>query len=129
MQTTESKHKQSRVIDTRMMPSRIIPSVRLLLIAATSLLVLLDAWVTGQLFGLTEGILLLYLIYSAILYILTVKHSRLVGAVAGWEHWADMCWFAMLIMLDGQRSSLFFFGLFFPFLSLPSAGDWLRPCA
>jgi signal transduction histidine kinase len=116
MQTTESKHKQSRVFDTRMMPSRIIPSVRLLLIAAISLLVLLDAWVTGQLFNLTEGILLLYLIYSAILYILTVKHSPLVGAVAGWEHWADMCWFAMLIMLNSQRSSLFFFGLFFPFL-------------
>jgi signal transduction histidine kinase len=104
------------MIDTRMVPTRMIPLVRLALGASTLLVVLLAGWIRGSRFPITERILLLYVLFGLVMYFLARFHSRIIRRVSSWEHWVDAGTFAALLIIDGPRAGLFSCGLIFSFL-------------
>lgn len=105
-----------REIDTRMMAGRAIPWMRLVLVAAITIVAWLDALLVRKAAAPADLLLLAYLGFSAAMWRLARRNSRLVGAASSWEHWLDVGWFAGLAVLDGPTGNLLFLGLLFPFL-------------
>jgi signal transduction histidine kinase len=64
----------------------------------------------------TRLVLVLYIAYSAALYLLTARRIRHKQAIPIWSHWADIGWYALLLALSGGAHSIFFFGFFFAIL-------------
>jgi signal transduction histidine kinase len=52
-------------------------------------------------------------VYSAALYIITISRKSTLQADTGWSHWADVCWYLLLVALSSGTSSIFFFFFFF----------------
>jgi signal transduction histidine kinase len=112
----DEDRKVRRTIDTRMMPARVIPLVRLILGASMLLVFILDRRITGRPITFADGLLATYVLFGAGLYSLTRIHSPLVRRISNWEHWVDAATFSGLAILDVQKSVLFLSGLFFSFL-------------
>lgn len=58
----------------------------------------------------------LYLCYSALLYLLTLRRSPTPNPIQVWTHWVDLSYYALLVAFTGGTTSVFFFGLTFPIL-------------
>jgi signal transduction histidine kinase len=108
--------KSHRTVDTRMVPTRMIPLVRLGLGVSTLLIVVLTGRMSGEGLHVIEMILMIYVLFGLTLYSLAKVHSRIISRVATWEHWADAGTFAGLLILDSHGAGLFSCGLVFSFL-------------
>lgn len=64
----------------------------------------------------TRMVLVLYIAYSAALYLLTARRIRRKQSIPIWSHWADIGWYTLLLALSGGAHSIFFFGFFFAIL-------------
>lgn len=94
---------------------RLIAATRLIL--AISAVLVLDYTSISRLDSdTTRLVLMLYIIYSATLYLLTARRIRQKRAIPTWWHRTDIVWYALLVALSGGTHSIFFFGFFFAIL-------------
>ena len=96
-----------------LLDSHLIAATRLIL--AVSAVLILDTSMP-QFSDATRLVLLLYIAYSAALYVLTARRIRHNHAIPIWSHWADIVWYTLLLALSGGSHSIFFFGFFFAIL-------------
>ena len=93
---------------------RMISLMRLILALSALLIIYIDPSEPDRFVAVTYGALVAYSLYSALLYYLSVRRSRLLpNRVA---HWADVGCFLMLVALSSGTSSVFFFFFFFSIL-------------
>ncbi|OLE52797.1 MAG: hypothetical protein AUG51_16625 [Acidobacteria bacterium 13_1_20CM_3_53_8] len=90
--------------------------MRLILASSALLIIYIDPAEPDRYVGITYGALVLYTIYSAALYIISVRWNSLLGAFRQWSHWVDVAWYLLFIALSSGTNSLFFFFFFFPIL-------------
>ena len=88
--------------------------MRLILAATALVIILIDPTQPDRLVGLTYAVLALYTIYSAVVFVVSVRRSDLIPAQH--MHWADMVWFLLLTSLSSGASSIFFTFFFFAIL-------------
>jgi len=60
--------------------------------------------------------LILYISYSAALYLLAIRRRGRQGSIPIWSYWMDIGWVTLLLALSGGSNSIFFFGFFFAIL-------------
>ena len=89
---------------------RMVKTMRLVLASSALLIIYLDPTEPERFVTLTNGALVLYWIYSAILYLLAARDSPLLRIIHPWSHWVDGGWYALLISLSSGTNSVFFFG-------------------
>ena len=82
--------------------------MRLVLAASALLIIYIDPSEPAHFRGLTAIGLVLYTIYSAVVYDLAVRRSPLLPKIL---HWLDVAWYVPLIALTGGTNSLFFFAI------------------
>jgi signal transduction histidine kinase len=88
--------------------------MRLILALSALLIIYIDPSEPDRFVALTYGALVAYSLYSAVLYFLSVRHTRLLpNRVA---HWLDIACFLILVALSSGTSSIFFFFFFFAIL-------------
>jgi signal transduction histidine kinase len=100
-----------RTVDTR-----IIAMMRLLLAASALLVILIVPTEPSRLVAATYTVLVLYTLYSVVLYVLALRDSAFLTFIITWAHWVDVGWYVLLIALTSGTSSIFFFGFFFSIL-------------
>jgi len=99
-----------RSIDTRMEPTRMLPSMRL----AVSATLLAITMVNES--GVPHCLpLCLYTAYSAVVYMVALRQRRFMRILSLWEHWVDLGWFASLAAC-APMSHVYQLGLLFPVL-------------
>ena len=91
--------------------------MRLLLAASALLIIWISPTQPDRLVIPTYLTLSLYTVYSASLYILTLRRNHLPNVVTQQAHWFDVAWYIVLISLSSGTSSIFFFGFFFAVLT------------
>ncbi|MFY9556812.1 MAG: histidine kinase [Blastocatellia bacterium] len=64
----------------------------------------------------TRMVLVLYIAYSACLYLFAARKNRFQQSISKWAYWTDIGWFALLLSLSGGANSIFFFGFLFAIL-------------
>jgi signal transduction histidine kinase len=64
----------------------------------------------------TRTVVMLYLAYSAAIYLLVAVRKRSHQAVPIWSCWVDIAWYTLMLLLSGGANSIFFFGFFFVIL-------------
>ena len=94
--------------------------MRLMLATAALLVILVDPSGSDRYVRLTYTVLALYTIYSAAIFLLSIRRSDLIPARH--MHWFDMIWYLGLIALSNGTSSIFF-GFFF-FAILVASFGW-----
>jgi signal transduction histidine kinase len=88
--------------------------MRLILALSALLIIYIDPSEPDRFVAITYGALLIYSLYSAVLYYLSVRRSqRLPNSIA---HWVDVGCFLILVALSSGTSSIFFFFFFFAIL-------------
>ena len=98
-----------------LLDSHLIAATRLIL--AISAVLILDNTSMPQIKSeATRLVLMLYIAYSAALYILSARRLRKKKTIPTWSHWTDIIWYALLLALSGGAQSIFFFGFFFAIL-------------
>jgi signal transduction histidine kinase len=95
--------------------SRMIGLIRLVLAAAGLVIIYLVPEEPDRLVEVTYTALILYTLYSAVVYGLELA-GRLPGWAARWGHWVDVGCYTLLITLSHGTNSVFFFGYFLPIL-------------
>jgi hypothetical protein len=98
---------------TSSLDHRVVALMRLILAASGLLITYIDPAEPSRFVAATYTALSLYTIYSAVLYILALRRSRLFDSLYPWLHWGDVVWYVLLISLSSGTSSIFFFGFFF----------------
>lgn len=93
-----------------------IAAMRLLLALSGLLIIYIDPSEPDCYVALTYSTLVFYVVYSAILYILALRHSLLLQSVRTIAHWVDVGWYTLLIALSSGTNSVFFFGFYFSIL-------------
>ena len=110
-------HPSSSVdqLGTRLIDSHLIAAARLILAV---LAVLISDYTSMPFFNsaVTRFVLVIYIAYSAAVYLVSVRRIRLKQSIPKWSHWSDIGWFTLLIALSGGAHSIFFFGFFFAIL-------------
>lgn len=102
-------------LTTGLLDTHLIAATRLIL--AVSAVLILDHTSIPQLNSdATRLVLVLYIAYSAALYLLTARRIRHKQAIPPWSYWADIGWYTLLLALSGGAHSIFFFGFFFAIL-------------
>lgn len=98
----------SNTVDVRM-----ISGIRLVLAAAALVVVYIDPSQPVRLLALTYSLLILYVLYSALIWALSflVPRFLLVG------NWIDLVWYVILIAVSSVTNSVFFFFFFFVILA------------
>jgi signal transduction histidine kinase len=91
--------------------------MRLVLAASALLIIWISPTQPDRLVIPTYLTLSLYTIYSAVVYILTLRRRHLPNLVTQQAHWLDVAWYVGLISLSSGTSSIFFFGFFFAILT------------
>jgi len=100
---------------TGSLDSHLIAATRLIL--AISAVVILDYTSMARFNSdATRLVLVLYIAYSAALYLLTASRIRHKQAIPIWSQWTDIVWYTLLLALSGGSNSIFFFGFFFAIL-------------
>jgi signal transduction histidine kinase len=89
-------------------------AMRLLLALSALLIIYIDPAEPDRHVAVTYGALVLYSIYSAVLYYLSVHHRPWLPTKI--DHWIDVGWYVLLIALSSGTSSIFFFFFFFAIL-------------
>ena len=93
---------------------RMISAMRLVLAASALLITYIDPSKPAHFVGLTDIALVLYTIYSAVVYDLAFRRSTLLPRKI--LHWLDVAWYVPLVALTDGTNSLFFFFFFFAIL-------------
>jgi signal transduction histidine kinase len=103
-------------VTTETVDNRIIAVMRLVLAASALLIIFIDPTQPNHFVTITYLTLVLYTLYSAVLYTLALRNSPILKSIYAWAHWADVAWYILLIGLSSGTSSIFFFGFFFAIL-------------
>src|SRR5690348_299765 len=90
--------------------------MRLFLAASALLIIVIDPAEPDRFVALTYTLLGLYVVYSAVLYILALRGSPFAARLSPHTHWIDVGWYAVLVAVSSGTSSIFFFGFFFAIL-------------
>jgi signal transduction histidine kinase len=107
--TTDQGSSALESVDNRM-----ICLMRLILALSALLIIYIDPSEPDRFVAITYGALIIYSLYSALLYFLSVRRSpRLPNRIA---HWVDVGCFLILVALSSGTSSIFFFFFFFAIL-------------
>lgn len=93
---------------------RMLKMVRLVLAAAALLIIFIDPSEPDRFVAVTYAALFLYTAYSAVLYVLARRESRLLPL--RYSHWIDIGWYLVFISLSSGTNSIFFFFFFFPII-------------
>lgn len=94
-------------------PHGLLALIRLVIAASAAIVFAVDIGrATASAVGL--GLALAYVVYSALIYILTERPSR--AEAPTWLHWADVAWYTALIVPSGGLDSAMFPFFFFPIL-------------
>jgi signal transduction histidine kinase len=102
------------------MDDRMIATLRFVLASAALLTTYIDPSEPARYAGMTYVTLALYIVYSAVMLLLTTRRSLLV--LARNAHWVDVGWYVVLIGLSSGTNSVFFF--FFLFAILTASFQW-----
>lgn len=94
--------------------NHIIGLMRLILAASALIIIYIDPSQPDHNVALTYSTLVLYTLYSAALYFLSLRGSSILPARA--IHWVDVIWYLLLISFSSGTNSIFFFFFFFPIL-------------
>ncbi len=95
---------------------RMIALMRLVLAASALIIIYLDPAEPDHLVKQTYGALVLYVIYSIVLYADSLSTRGVFGWRRSWAHWFDVVWYTVLIGLSSGTNSIFFFFYFFSIL-------------
>ena len=93
---------------------RLVSIMRLMLASSALMVTVVDPPQGQANIQAVYTVMIAYTVYSAIFYILSIRHSNLVPAKI--MHWLDMCWFIALIALTNGTNSIFFTFFFFAIL-------------
>ena len=102
--------------------SRMIAGMRFVLAASALLIIYLDPSEPDRYVPITYGALVLYTLYSGVLYTLTLRNATASELIRPWAHWVDIGCYLALISLSSGTSSIFFF--FFLFSILVASFTW-----
>ena len=91
-----------------------IDLMRLILAFSALLIIYIDPSEPDRLVTVTYGALIIYSLYSAVLYFLSIHDSPLLPNKVA--HWVDICCFLIIVALSSGTSSIFFFFFFFTIL-------------
>lgn len=111
------RHTDAPLASTRSLGSvdnRMIAAMRLTLASSALLVVYIDPSEPVRYAAITYAALTLYIVYSAILYIM-VLYRRLCSLITV-AHWIDVAWYVIFIGLSSGTNSIFFFFFFFAIL-------------
>ena len=107
MQLVNSNHK----LPAGLLDSKLIAATRLIL--AVSAILILDTSLTRVKSNATNLVLVIYILYSAALYLLIARRVRHRQTIPAWTVPADIFWYTLLLALSDGAHSIFFFGYFF----------------
>jgi signal transduction histidine kinase len=96
--------------------------MRLILASSALLIIYVDPSEPDRLARLTYGALMLYVIYSSLLYLSFFLSSSHLRPPRSWTHWVDVCWYLLFIALSSGTNSIFVF--FFFFAILVASFEW-----
>ena len=88
--------------------------MRLALASSALFITLIDPSVTGRLASHTLVALMLYNLYSLVLYFLSLRQSPIIAHKA--LHWLDLFCYLLLITASNGTNSIFFYFFFFPII-------------
>ena len=91
-----------------------IAAMRLVLAVSAVVVIYIDPYEPSRLVGLTYLTLLGYCVYSAVIYVLSVRRSPILPYKS--LHWLDLAWYIPLIALTSGTNSVFFYFSFFAIL-------------
>lgn len=95
---------------------RMIAGTRLGLALSALAVIYLDPLEPGHFAVYAYAVLLLYTLYSSILYGLALGRHRYLRMTRGWLHWVDVSWYTLLVALSNGTTSVFFLGFLFTIL-------------
>lgn len=101
---------------------RMVPAMRLTLAVSALAIIFVDPSEPDRLIAATYGALVLYVLYSAGLFLLARRRGALSRWFHDWSHWIDLGWYTLLVALSSGTGSIFFFG--FLFASLTASFRW-----
>lgn len=96
------------------MDDRLIAAMRLTLASSALLVVYIDPSEPARHIAITYTTLALYVLYSAVLYVLTPHRSPF--GLLSMAHWVDVGWYVVFIGLSSGTNSIFFLFFFFAIL-------------
>lgn len=94
-----------------------IALVRLVLAASALVIIYIDPSEPDRFVLATYLALILYTVYSAVLFVLVVGPVRVPALLRLHSHWFDVAWYVLLIALSSGTGSIFFFFFFFAILN------------
>lgn len=106
-----SKRKLIASVDDRM-----IGVMRLILASSALLIIYIDPSEPDRLVNVTYASLVLYVVFSAGLYFLSLLKPGRFGWLSSGAPWMDVAWYVVLVALSSGTNSIFFFFFFFPIL-------------
>src|SRR6185295_19916113 len=92
---------------------RMISLMRLILALSALLITFIDPSEPDRLVAVTYGALVVYSVYGAVLYYLSLRGGPLPRSIS---HWIDVGCFLVLVALSSGTNSIFFFFFFFAIL-------------
>ena len=95
---------------------RMTAAMRFVLASSALLIIYLDPLEPDRLVRVTYASLILYTLYSLLLFILAMRGGNFSDPLGRLAHWIDVGWYLVLIALSSGTSSIFFFFFFFPIL-------------
>ncbi len=119
LQTAKTRRAQELIGSrsfTESVDNRMISLMRLILAASALLIIYIDPAEPDRFVSVTYGALLLYVLYSIVLYVLVARDNQLLRTLIPWAYWVDVGWYTLLIALSSGTNSIFFFFYFFPVL-------------
>jgi len=91
---------------------RLITQMRFILALLALLIIYLDPSEPDRYIPVTYATLILYTLYSAILYIFALNRKPFFKIFIEWSHWLDVVWYLLLVALSSGTNSIFFFFFF-----------------
>ena len=93
---------------------RMVSAMRVILACSALLVTVIDPSGPERLVFPTYLALTGYVIYSGVIYILAIRHSRIL--TGKFLHWLDVAWYLALVAVSSGTNSIFFFFFFFAIL-------------
>ena len=94
---------------------RLVNFTRFILALSALIIIYIDPSEPDRLVNITYATLVLYTVYSATIYFLSVRQQSSLRSIP--LHWIDVSWYLVLISLSSGTNSLFFFFFFFVILA------------
>ena len=90
--------------------------MRLILASSALLIIYIDPSEPDRLAQVTYASLVLYILFSCVLYLVALLRPAGFGWLSSWVPWMDVGWYIVLVALSSGTNSIFFFFFFFPIL-------------